>query len=125
MGHEAHKIWIDQCDAAEGILGQFGPGDALDYLVGEKLVNFVRAASTHPEFAAELPNFVAAIRRIFEPYQLQHYFETAATVGNLAPRCSDEDLRTYSEEDALDDDPVSGAEEILIHEQIKALLLVG
>ena len=123
MAHEFHKIWIDQCDAAQGILGQFGAGDALDYVVGEKLVNFVRASSSHPEFAAELPHFGARLRRIFEPYQLQHYFETAATVGNLAPRCSDEELRTFPEEDALDDDPVTGAEEILIHEQIKALLL--
>ena len=59
------KIWIDQCQAAEGILGQFGLQNALDYLIGEKLFNFVQASEQRPEFAAELPLFVVEIRRLF------------------------------------------------------------
>jgi len=47
------EIWIDQCQAAEGILGQFGLQNALDYLIGEKLFNFVQASEQRPEFAAE------------------------------------------------------------------------
>ena len=123
MGRAFHEIWIEQCDAARGIRLEFGAHAALDYLVGEKLVNFVRAASSHPEFAAELPRFVAEIRRIFEPYEIQGYLGTAVTVGRMAPRYSDEELRSDPEMDALDDDPVQGAEEILAHEQVKEILL--
>jgi hypothetical protein len=32
-----HKIWIDQCEATEGIREHFGLQNALDYLIGEKL----------------------------------------------------------------------------------------
>ncbi len=123
MGHEFHKIWIDQCEAARGIRDHFGNEDALDYLVGEKFVNFVRAANTHVEFAQELPRFVEEIHRLFDDERLRRYFETSPTTGNLAPRYSDEDLRTFPEEEALDDDPVTGAEEILVLEQAQAMLL--
>lgn len=57
---EVHKIWIDQCEATEGIKENFGVQNALDYLIGEKLFNFVQAAESRPEFAAELPDFHAA-----------------------------------------------------------------
>jgi hypothetical protein len=33
----------------------------LDYLVSEKLLNFAEAAEQHPEFAAELQRFQAAV----------------------------------------------------------------
>ena len=35
---EFHKIWIEQCDAAEGIRERFGTKDAARYLIGEKLM---------------------------------------------------------------------------------------
>lgn len=41
---EPHKIWIEQCEAAEGIEQDFGTQQALDYLVGEKFLNFLEAA---------------------------------------------------------------------------------
>src|SRR6516162_504085 len=62
-----HKIWIDQCQATKGIREWFGMKSALDYLIGEKLFHFVQAAEQHPEFAAELPAFVAEIERLFQP----------------------------------------------------------
>jgi hypothetical protein len=40
---------------------RFGVKSALEYLVGEKLRNFAEAADRHPEFAAELPHFQAAL----------------------------------------------------------------
>ena len=60
-----HKIWIDQCEATEGIRERFGLQNALDYLIGEKLFHFVQVSEQRPEFAAELPAFVAEIRRLF------------------------------------------------------------
>jgi hypothetical protein len=47
-----------------------GVESALDYLIGEKLMNFADAAQRHPEFAAELPRFQAAVWNIFNPYEL-------------------------------------------------------
>ena len=45
----------------------------LDYLVSEKLPNFAGAAEKHPDFAAELPRFQAAVWGIFHPYEIAGY----------------------------------------------------
>jgi hypothetical protein len=68
-----HKIWIEQCAATRGIRKRFGVKSALDYLVGEKLLNFAEAADQHPEYAAELPLFQAAVWSTFNPYELSGY----------------------------------------------------
>jgi hypothetical protein len=68
-----HKIWQEQCAATRTIRGRFGVKSALDYLVGEKLLNFAKAADQDPEFAAELPRFQAAVWEVFNPYELTGY----------------------------------------------------
>lgn len=67
---EFHRIWIDQCAAAEGIRERFGVNDALRYLVGEKLQLFMEVSHERPEFAAELPQFVNRIRDLFETHEI-------------------------------------------------------
>ena len=52
---------------------QFGLGNALEYLVGEKLLHFVEAAEHHPDFAQEVPYFVAAIKRVFSFAEVGNY----------------------------------------------------
>ena len=37
---KAHKIWIEQCEAAQTIKARFGLTAAFDYVVGEKLMNY-------------------------------------------------------------------------------------
>ena len=37
---QAHRIWIEQCQAARTIKARFGLKAAFDYLVGEKLDEF-------------------------------------------------------------------------------------
>jgi len=59
----AHDIWTEQCEAAQMIRARFGLKAAFDYLVGEKLITFVRAASRHPDFARELPRFISEVIR--------------------------------------------------------------
>ncbi len=49
-----HKIWVKQCRATRGIKRRYGVKSALDYLIGEKLLNFAEQADGHPEFAAPL-----------------------------------------------------------------------
>jgi hypothetical protein len=39
-----HKIWEEQCEATRTIRERFGVENALDYLIGEKLLNFAKAA---------------------------------------------------------------------------------
>jgi hypothetical protein len=39
-----HKIWQEQCEATRAIRERFGVENALNYLVGKKLVNFAKAA---------------------------------------------------------------------------------
>jgi len=63
---EFHEIWIEQCEAARDIREAFGLQKALGYLIGEKLLNFLRAADEDPAFAGELPRFVAEIKQIFD-----------------------------------------------------------
>jgi hypothetical protein len=50
-GIEFHRLWIEQCAAAERIKQRFGLGNALEYLVDEKLLRFVETAEHNPLFA--------------------------------------------------------------------------
>ena len=70
---QCHKVWKKQCQATRSVRQRFGLKSALDYLVSEKLLNFAEAAEKHPEFAAELPRFQAAVWGIFHPYELAGY----------------------------------------------------
>jgi hypothetical protein len=67
------KIWVKQCKATKGIRRHFGAKSALDYLIGEKLVTFAHEAKHQPEFAKELPRFLAAIWQVFNQYELAGY----------------------------------------------------
>ncbi|MBI1851778.1 MAG: hypothetical protein HYR85_15670 [Planctomycetes bacterium] len=120
---EFHRIWIEQCAAARGIGEEFGAEKAMGYLIGEKLLNFVRAADTHPEFAAELPKFVAAVKRMFEPDQIREYLENIRRVGPFGHIGSDEEVEFMRTAGMVDPDPLSGAEDAILAERIKELLL--
>ena len=67
------KIWVEQCQATRAIKRRFGAKSALDYLIGEKLLTFAKVARDHPEFAAELPKFLAAIYRVFNQFEIAGY----------------------------------------------------
>lgn len=58
---EFHKIWQERCEATRAILERFGGKSALDYIVGEKLLNFAMEADRSPESAAGLLYFQAAV----------------------------------------------------------------
>jgi hypothetical protein len=119
-----HKIWIDQCEATEGIRESFGLKNALDYLIGEKLFNFVQASEQHPEFAAELPAFIAEIRRIFAADEITEYLQHLEHAKFLAPPDVDLELDDLDEleEEPWPENPVRGAEELLRFSRIQQLL---
>lgn len=74
------KIWVKQCKATKGIKRRFGVKSALDYLIREKLLNFADAAEKRPEFARELPRFLAEVWEIFNQYEIAGY------VASLKPK---------------------------------------
>lgn len=117
------KIWIEQCEAARGIRERLGPKKALGYLVGEKLLNFLEAAETRPEFARELGAFVAEVGKIFSRAELEDYLGTLKRVGALGHLLGDEDFQEFRDAGAVLEDPVLGAEDVLRVERIKELLL--
>jgi hypothetical protein len=85
------KIWIEQCEAARGIEDKFGTQKALAYLVGEKFLNFLEAAEKDTTFEAELPAFVAEIKRLFEPWQLAECLEKARQTEPFDPSIYEDD----------------------------------
>jgi hypothetical protein len=67
----ARTLWTSQCDVAPTIRERYGLKAALDYLISEKLLNFAEAAASRPDFAQELPLFVAQVRRLFTPEEIR------------------------------------------------------
>ena len=119
-----HKIWIEQCEATEGIRERFGLQDALRYLIGEKLFSFVHASEEDLDFAAELPAFVAEIRRLFSSGEISHFLDELDRTKFFAPTEPD------GEPDDIDDPeeelwlphPVMAAEELLRFSRVRQLL---
>jgi hypothetical protein len=120
---EFHKVWIDQCEAARDIRETFGLGKAIGYLIGEKFLNFLEASDQHPEFAAELPSFVAEVKQIFEPAEIRAYLDGVRRVGALGHTASDEAYEEMHAAGAIPGGPVEWAEQILLLERARALLL--
>ena len=95
-----HEIWMEQCETAEAIRVRYGVESAFDYVVGEKLLNFAEAATTHAEFAQVLPQFVSRVRGMFTPEEMETHLART------------ERRRREMEETALDDeDPGFGNDE--------------
>lgn len=122
---EFHKIWIEQCEAAENVEGEFGRQRALDYLVGEKFLDFVEAAESDPDFRAEIPAFVAKIKTIFEPWQLAQYLETARETEPFDPSLFDGDDETTPDEveDMRRDDIRQCTRDLLLVERAREWLV--
>jgi hypothetical protein len=123
-------VWIEQCEAAKQIEDEFGTQKALEYLIGEKFLNFLQSAETDAEFRAEIPAFVACIKTIFEPWQLAEYLEVARQSEPFDPSL----YEPLDEEEAADIDPEEGedlrqddirrsAADLLLVEQARSWLL--
>lgn len=121
--HEFADIWIQQCDATREIREAWGTRKALGYLIGEKLLNHLRASDSDPAWAATLPLFANEIKRIFTAEQLATYFATTTRVGPAAHVATEEQYQTMRDAGALDDDVVRGAADAVLFERARILLL--
>jgi hypothetical protein len=117
------EIWREQCNAARRIEDDFGVRNALDYLVGEKFLNFLEVAETRPAFRAEVPAFAAEVRTIFETWQLAEYLETARQTEPFDPTLYEEDEDPEEVEDAWQEDLRRSANDLLLVEQARGWLL--
>jgi hypothetical protein len=122
---EFHKIWIEQCAAAEDIRETFGLENALDYVIAEKLITFLMVSERDPAFAIEVPEFVAEIRRLFSRAEINEYLdhlERAKFLGPQEPDLETDDLDEDLDEEPCLENPVMGAEELLRFSRVRQLL---
>src|SRR4051812_17526740 len=117
------EIWIEQCAAARHIEDEFGTDKALDYLIREKLLNFLEAAETDAEFRAEIPAFVAEIKMIFERWQLAEELDRARQTEPFDPDLYDEDDDPEEIEMHRQEDIRRSAIDLLLVEQAREWLL--
>ena len=114
---ECHKIWIEQCAATEDIRERFGSKSASDYLIDQKLFTFLAAAEQDPEFAAELPAFVAEIRQLFTARELRECLDQLAQSKYFAETDLEsddlDDLDGETTEELWPENPVVGTKELL------------
>ena len=101
-----HKIWVKQCVAAEHIKLRYGSRAAFDYIVTEKLFNFADAATAHPEFARELPRFVARVKDLFTAEEIRAHLnrielEQREYDANINERDEFDEQDEQLEDDAL------------------------
>ena len=118
-----HEIWIEQCEAALAIRERFGLPKALGYLVGEKLLNFVRAAEEDKAFAAELPSFVARVRELFAPHELREYLDSVRRIGAMGHVMDDETHALARAAGMFSENVVRAAEDVQRMGRIRELLL--
>ena len=100
------EIWVKQCTAAEHIKLRYGSKAAFDYIVAEKLFNFADAATAYPEFARELPRFVARVRGLFTSEEIRAHLNRI----ELERREYDANINERDEFDEQDEQPEDGLE---------------
>ncbi|WP_340672683.1 hypothetical protein [Bradyrhizobium ottawaense] len=113
---KAHKIWIEQCEAAQPIKARFGLTAAFDYLVGEKLLSFTSTASRHPDFARELLRFVSEVRRMFAPDEI------GAQLAQIERSQNERNVDVLEEDDRLPESPAAVAQCVQQFMRVKELL---
>jgi hypothetical protein len=89
------ELWMGYCEAVVGIRERFGLANAIEYVVGEKLMTFSQLAESDESFRAELPAFCERIRCLFTRTEIQGYFESAeqesAIEADLLEEASEEE----------------------------------
>jgi len=117
------KIWVQQCEAAEGIEADYGTEKALGYLIGEKLLNFLEVAETKPEWQTEVPHFIAKIKKIFEPWQIAEFFETPRRLGTLGHTADEEGHKVLRGQVDESENLREDARNLMLFEQAREWLL--
>jgi hypothetical protein len=90
------KIWIEQCEAARGIEDEHGTQQALEYLVGEKFINFIEAADDHASFRAEIQHLLLRSNQSLSVGNLPSIWRRLWSQSHSIPTCLSQDGTRYS-----------------------------
>ena len=115
-----HEIWVEQCDATHEIKLRYGVKAAFDYLVAEKLLNFADAATSRPEFAKELPRFVAYVRGLFTPQEMRTHL--ARIEREQTEYAAENDDEFDDDDELIREGPAAAAERARRVSTVKELL---
>ena len=74
-------VRAESCAAGRRLFEWLGWQQAASFLIGDEFLSFLGRAQSDPQFQAEVPAFVAEIRTIFEPWQIEVYFDKAMHRG--------------------------------------------
>lgn len=118
-----HKIWKEQCKAALGIREDFGVQKALGYLIGEKLINFLRESDECGDFAQELPEFVSWIRENFDSGDIRDYLISVRRVGALGHAVTEEDVEILKRAGFIEENAEQAAQDLELLQRVKFLLI--
>jgi hypothetical protein len=116
--------WVEQCNATHEIKLRYGVKAAFDYLVAEKLLNFADAATRRPEFARELPRFVAYIRGLFTPQEMRTHLARIEREQTeyAADNDNEEDDEFDDDDELIRESPAAAAERARQFAIVKELL---
>jgi hypothetical protein len=119
-----HQIWVEQCDATHEIKLRYGVRAAFDYLVAEKLLNFADAATGRPEFAKELPRFVAYVRGLFTPQEMRTHLARIEREQTeyVDENDDDENVEFDDDDELISESPAAAAERARRFATVKELL---
>lgn len=115
--------WFRQCEAARSIRDRFGSSTALGYLLGEKFLNFLRAADRDPWLAELQPRFVEEIREIFSREELRQYFAGPRRIGAAAHVLDIDDYAAVRDAGALDESTTDDAQDAIGFQRMRRLVL--
>ena len=82
-----HIIWTDQCEVAEQIEAEHGPEQAMGYLIGKKLLNFLSVAETDSEWRTGDSALHCRDQEHLRPPAACSVFRDASAAGGVGPRC--------------------------------------
>ena len=111
------------CEAARGIEANFGREKAMGYLIGEKFLNYLESAEKDSTWRHAIPEFVAEIKSIFEPWQLAEFLDTPRRLGALGHASTEEGHRMLREAQSESEKAREDARKMLLLEWAKELLL--
>jgi hypothetical protein len=117
---KSHEIWVEQCDATREIKLRYGVKAAFDYLVAEKLLNFADAATSRPEFAKELPRFVACVRGLFTRQEMRTHL--ARIEREQTEYAAENDDEFDDDDELIREGPAAAAERARRVSTVKELL---
>ena len=111
------EIITSWCEAAREVKENFGTENALNYLIGEKFLDFLDEAERQKDYREEIPAFVTEIKDIFEQWEIADYLEQ---VRHREPF----DAADYEDDDDLDQEDIEMERKQDIREAARDLLLV-